>query len=77
MAAEKSTGDAVPPEQDLAAVIRQVGRGMTRLLQSGLNREAVVVLLADATGIGKKQIKAVLLGLAELEAQYTTPEAPR
>jgi hypothetical protein len=61
--------DAVQ-EQQLADVIRGVSKGMNALLKSGLNRKAIVVLLNDHTGIGKRDIDTVLRGLGQLELAY-------
>mgnify|MGYP000019248453 CR=1 FL=1 len=61
-----------PPPPDLADVIRQVSEGFKRLKASGLNRRAVVVLLADSTGLGKKAVEKVLDGLDTLAKDYTT-----
>jgi hypothetical protein len=57
-------------EEPLAETIRKVSKAIDSLKRSGLNQRAVVVLLADATGVGKKEIVAVLDGLANLERRY-------
>jgi hypothetical protein len=58
-------------EVDLATLVRRVSEGMDRLLKSGLNRKAVVVLLHHHTGIGIRDLQAVLDGLTTLAKQYT------
>ncbi len=71
-----------PAERDLSAAIRQMSEGVNRLLASGLNRRAIVTLLADSTKVGRKDIERVLDGLVELERDFTTaklvkpPSAP-
>lgn len=65
------TTPVAPPEPEpLADVIRKLSEGIDRLLKSGLNRNAVVVLLRDATGVGKRDIMEVLDALASLSKRY-------
>lgn len=68
-----------PPaeSEDLAVTIRRIADGMDRLIRSGLKKNAVVVLLKDATGVGKRDIELVLAGLAGLAKQYTTEPAKK
>ncbi len=56
---------------DLAANIRKLGEGMEKLLASGLNRKAVVVLLKDHTSVPQRTINVILDGLQELAKKYT------
>lgn len=56
---------------DLATNIRKLSEGVEKLLASGLNRKAVVVLLKDHTGVSQKTINTVLDGLQELAKKYT------
>lgn len=62
------------PEENLADAIRKISSGMEKLTRSGLTRKAVVVLLKDATGVGKKEIEKVLTGLGTLAQKYTVPQ---
>lgn len=55
---------------DLAEEIKKISRGFEALKKTGLKRSAIVVLLKDATGLGKRQIEKVLDGLADLEKNY-------
>lgn len=57
-------------EDTLPEAIRKISAATQRLTKLGLNRDAVVVLLRDATGLPKKTIMQVLDGLAELERSY-------
>lgn len=59
-----------PTERTLPQMIRDVSECVGSLLNRGFNRRAVVVLLRDATGMGKREIEAVLDGLNELEKRY-------
>lgn len=64
-----------PPETEpvnLADLIEKVSDGFRSLLASGLNRDAIVVLLHDETGVPRKQINAVLDGLGALKRNYTS-----
>lgn len=62
-----------PTDVELATLIRQISAGMTRLVTSGLNKHAIIVLLADETGVGRRQIEKVLDGLNVLAKRYTAP----
>lgn len=70
-------GDSQPPpsiEPDdarrLADAVRKIEKAMKALNESGLNRKAIVVLLADSTGVSRRDINAVLNGLEALGADY-------
>ncbi|MHC2462108.1 hypothetical protein [Bradyrhizobium embrapense] len=67
----KPAAEAAP--ENLADVIAKIGEGFARLQKSGLNRKAVVVLLNDWTGVGKRDIERVLTGLADLSKVYCRP----
>lgn len=60
-----------PPCADtLAEAVVRVSAGFVRLQASGLNRKAIVVLLNDCTGVGKRDIERVLQGLGYLSTAY-------
>lgn len=67
----KQDAEAPVEKEVLAAAIVQIGDSLKRLYDSGLNRRAVVALLADDTKLGKKTIEAVLDSLADLRRTYT------
>ncbi len=54
----------------LAEAIVNIGAASKKLLASGLNRDAIVVLLHDATKISKRDINIILNGLTRLEGWY-------
>jgi hypothetical protein len=54
----------------LAQAIVDIGNAAKRLANSRLNRKAVVVLIAHATGLGKGTVDTVLDGIADLESTY-------
>lgn len=54
----------------LAEAIVKIGEAADKLKASGLNEDAIVVLLHDKTGVPKKTIKAVLDGLRRLRGWY-------
>jgi hypothetical protein len=64
---------SAPPEtkEVLADAILKISVGVTSLIDSGLNRKAIVVLLRDATGLGKRDIEMVLDALKNLSRDYT------
>ena len=61
-----------PPESTevLAEAIVRMGKAMKALQESGLNEDAIVVLVQAKTGISKKVIKEVFGALRRLEGWY-------
>ena len=61
-----------PPESTeiLAEAIVRIGEAAARLNASGLNRKAIVLMLHDATKVGKKDIETVLDALPRLRGWY-------
>lgn len=59
------------PKDILATEICKLSDAVNKLLLSGLNETAVVVLLRDATNLSKRNIKIVLSALSQLRADYT------
>lgn len=56
----------------LEAHIIEISKSMNKLLESGLNRKAVIVLIADSTKQGKREIEYVLNSLEQLSEDYCT-----
>lgn len=56
----------------LADAIVAVSKAMTDLQKSGLNREAIVVLVCTETKLSRRDVNAVLDALRILKARYTT-----
>lgn len=54
----------------LAEAIVRIGAAADQLRRSGLNEDAIVVLLHAKTNVGKPDIRAVLAGLRQLRAWY-------
>jgi hypothetical protein len=54
----------------LAEAILKVSDAMRKLSASGLNRDAIVALVKDASGITKKDINNILDTLVDLKALY-------
>lgn len=67
--AQPSEGEPVPKEV-LATTIIKASEAMVALHKSGLNREAIVVLLSDKTKISKGWIREILDGLENLKKDY-------
>lgn len=61
-----------PPESKeiLAEAITRISESFTRLSASGLNRDAIIVLLHDHTKISKRDIKLILDSLTRLRGWY-------
>lgn len=59
------------PKDVLATEICKLSDSINKLILSGLNERAVIVLLQDATGIPKKKIQAVIQAIGQLRVDYT------
>ena len=59
-------------ETVLAEHIVRISDALASLLKSGLNRDAIILLLRDRTRISKRDIEKVLKGLQDLKTAYTT-----
>ena len=61
-----------PPEtkEILAEAITRVGTAVAFLNSNGLNKKAIVLLLHDATGVGKRDIQTILDALPKLRGWY-------
>lgn len=60
------------PVEIIAQSIKRIADGFQRMKKSGLSERAIVVLLHDASGVGKPAIKDVLYALGSLEKMYLT-----
>lgn len=58
-------------EEKLVESIRKISKAVGRILKTGLNRKAVIVLLKDDTGLSGRVIENVLNSLEDLERKYT------
>lgn len=54
----------------LAKAITDISVAAKRLSQSGLNRKAVIVLIAHDSGLGQGVVRAVLDSLTDLQRTY-------
>jgi len=61
------------PAQVLASAILEVSEGFKKMKRAGLTERAIVLLLHDASGVGKPMVRAVLDGLDSLERLYLMP----
>ena len=61
-----------PPQttEILAEAIVRIGDAAEKLNKSGINRKAIEVLLHDATGLARRDIKVVLDALPRLRGWY-------
>ena len=66
----KQSPEEEVPREVLALAIIKVSDAMVALQKSGLNRKAIIVLLADKTKISKGWIREVLDGLEHLKHDY-------
>lgn len=63
--------DAQISREVLAQTIVDISTSMKRLLASGLNRKAIIILIHDQSRIGKREIELVLNNLDALAEDYT------
>lgn len=65
-----------PPEttEILAEAIVRLGEAVKKLDGSGLNRKAIVLLLHDATKVGKRDIEEILDAIPRLRGWYCKKE---
>jgi hypothetical protein len=61
----------------LAQSIVDISRAFKALQKSGLNRKAIVVLVAHASGEYHSTTNKILDALEQLEASYTVPKTKR
>lgn len=54
----------------LAHTIEQACDALRKLLNSGLNRKAIIILVADDTRVGRQEINLVLQSLENLSKTY-------
>lgn len=50
--------------------IQKLQEAVELLKKNGLRERAIIVLLHDLTGVGKRDIKAIIDGAAELQETY-------
>ena len=62
--------DAPVEKEVLAEAIVSISSSMSKLLASGMNRRAVVTLIAYDTGVSRTHIDAVLNSLESLKHNY-------
>jgi hypothetical protein len=67
---KKGTGKAIT-KAILATSVVAIGDSVQKLLDIGLNRRAIVALIADDTKLGKGTIEAVLDSLVSFRNTYT------
>lgn len=60
----------IVPREVLAQSIVKISEAATALRKSGLNRKAVIVLVAHSSGVPQREIKAVLDSLETLKQDY-------
>jgi 3-deoxy-D-manno-octulosonate 8-phosphate phosphatase KdsC-like HAD superfamily phosphatase len=73
---EASSGPSVKddkrsPAEIIALELKKISRGMQQILQGGLKKEAVIILLAAKTKLSKRDIECVLDGMRDLAADWT------
>lgn len=60
----------------IADSIRRIDESMQAVKKSGLKQKALEILIADASGIGIRQVRQVLTSMSQLRQVYLVPEEP-
>lgn len=61
----------------IAASIIKISDGFSRLLRSGLNERALLVLIKDHTGVAMHEVKKVMDCLPRLKEIYCRQQKPK
>ncbi|HEY4356016.1 MAG TPA: hypothetical protein VGN16_09735 [Acidobacteriaceae bacterium] len=69
----KPGSDPAPVELIESAII-DLAAGMKKLTATRLKRETIVVLLHEASNVGKPAIRAILNSMDQLEATFLKPK---
>lgn len=64
---------ALPPVEEVAQAIVDIAAGMKKMSASRLKREAIVLLLHDASKVGKPDIRSILTHLENLDKTWLKP----
>lgn len=56
--------------ESIAVNIAQLGRQVSALLDGRLKRKSLLILLAHSTGLGQREIDAVLTAISNLEIDH-------
>ena len=65
--------EAPEPREVLAEAIVRIGEAAEALRKSGLNENAIAILLHAKTAVSMRDIRTVLSGLRQLKAWYCRP----
>ncbi len=68
----KLENDTEEPLSVIVSSLHKVANGFDQINDSGLSRRAIVLLLHDATRVGKKDIDAILDAAPLLVERYTS-----
>ncbi len=67
---EQKVGEPPVERVVLATAIRDIGEAARKLKSSGLNRRAIVLLLAESSKVPRRSVDAVLYAMEQLEKDY-------
>lgn len=65
-----SEPDEIDPAATLATEICRISEAVRRIDRSGLNREAIVVLVAHSTKLAQRDVRAVIESLADMSNDW-------
>jgi 2-phosphoglycerate kinase len=63
-------GEEIVPAQVVASSIKKIAESFARMKKAGLSDRAIVLLIHDASGVGKPAVKDVLAGIDQLAKLY-------
>jgi predicted AlkP superfamily pyrophosphatase or phosphodiesterase len=58
--------------ENLADTLAAIESSLKKLIKSGLNMDAIIILLAEHSKVRRGDVRAVLESLPELRKRYTT-----
>lgn len=61
------------PVRDIGEEVAKIADAMARINSGKLARRAIILLVSDASGVGKRDVEYVLNGLSNLRRFYLKP----
>ncbi len=56
--------------KEMAAAIRKIDKAVSDLKKSGLRNRTIILLISDASGVGRGTVSKVLEGMEEMKERY-------
>jgi Ser/Thr protein kinase RdoA (MazF antagonist) len=69
-------GEEEVPAAIIAQSIRKIANATEAIYRSGLNEKAIILLISEASGVGRREVKFVLYNMLHLKSEYLAPHKP-